>query len=196
MRTTSPFEDKLLAMIEPAATDLGYAIVRIRLMVAKHKTLQIMAERLSDGGMNAIDCEKLSRGLSPLLEAEDPIEDEYSLEVSSPGIDRPLTRLEDFDRWSGWEAKVELDRLADGRKRFTGTLAGTEDGQICLNLKGETDTVLIPFDWIDTAKLVLTDELIRETLRNRGAGAEQLNELDEALTQELPVAPNTQIQGD
>jgi ribosome maturation factor RimP len=194
MRTTSPFEDTLLALIEPAATDLGYAIVRIRLMAAKHKTLQIMAERIDDGTMSATDCEKLSRGLSPLLDAEDPIEGEYSLEVSSPGIDRPLTRLEDFERWKGWDARIELDRLADGRKRFTGVLAGIEDGQVALNERDKEDTVLLPFDWIDTAKLVLTDALIRETLRNRGAGQAALDELEVALTEELP--PQTPSQGD
>ncbi|MCU0881281.1 MAG: ribosome maturation factor RimP [Hyphomonadaceae bacterium] len=182
MRTTSPFEDRLLALIEPAANDLGYAIVRIRLMAAKRKTLQIMAERLSDGGMGASDCEKLSRSIAPVLDAEDPIDGEYSLEVSSPGIDRPLTRLDDFTRWTGWEAKIELDRLADGRKRFTGVLAGVEDGAVGIDLATETDTIFIPFDWIETAKLVLTDALIRESLRNRGAGQDEIDAVEAALT--------------
>jgi ribosome maturation factor RimP len=200
MRTTSPFEDRLLALIEPAASDLGYAIVRIRLMAAKRKTLQIMAERLSDGGMGAADCEKLSRSIAPVLDAEDPIEGEYSLEVSSPGIDRPLTRLEDFARWTGWEAKLELDRLADGRKRFSGVLAGVEDGAVGIDLPTETDTIFIPFDWIETAKLVLTDALIRESLRNRGAGQEEIDAVEAALTDSpaptgQPAIP-TQPQGD
>lgn len=181
MRTTSPFEDRLLALIEPAAGDLGYEIVRVRLMGARRKTLQIMAERAADGRMNSGDCERLSRALSPLLDAEDPIAAEYYLEISSPGIDRPLTRLVDFERWSGWEAKLELDRLTEGRKRFSGTLAGVEHGQVCIDLEGETDTALIPFDWIATAKLVLTDDLIREALRRRGADEDELERLEQAL---------------
>ena len=180
MRTTSPFEDRLLALIEPAAADLGYEIVRIRVMGAKRKTLQIMAET-PDGRMNSGDCETLSRGLSPLLDAEDPMSGEYYLEVSSPGIDRPLTRLQDFERWAGWQAKIELDRLVEGRKRWSGVLAGTEDGAVCLDVEGEEDTALIPFDWIASAKLVLTDELIRESLARRGASEAELDALEQAL---------------
>lgn len=180
MRTTSPFEDRLLALIEPAAADLGYEIVRIRVMGARRKTLQIMAET-PDGRMNSGDCEKLSRGLSPLLDAEDPMTGEYYLEVSSPGIDRPLTRLQDFERWAGWQAKLELDRLVEGRKRWTGTLAGIEDDNVCLDVEGEEDTALIPFAWIATAKLVLTDELIRESLSRRGASEAELDALEQAL---------------
>lgn len=180
MRTTTPFEDKLLEMLEPASRDLGYEIVRIRLVGSRSKTLQIMAER-PDGKMASIDCEKLSRGLSPLLEAEDPIESEYSLEVSSPGIDRPLTRLSDFDRWAGWQAKLELDRSMEGQRRFSGELAGTEDNNVCINLDGESETALIPFDWLANARLVLTDDLIREALRRRGADENELEELEKAL---------------
>ncbi len=180
MRTTSPFEDRLLALIEPAAADLGYEIVRIRVMGARRKTLQIMAET-PDGRMNSGDCEKLSRGLSPLLDAEDPMTGEYYLEVSSPGIDRPLTRLQDFERWAGWQAKLELDRLVEGRKRWTGVLAGIEDDNVCLDVEGEEDTALIPFAWIATAKLVLTDELIRESLSRRGASEAELDALEQAL---------------
>jgi ribosome maturation factor RimP len=180
LRTTTPFEDKLLAILEPASRDLGYEIVRIRLVGARSKTLQIMAER-PDGKMASLDCEKLSRGLSPILEAEDPIESEYTLEVSSPGIDRPLTRLVDFDRWIGWQAKLELDRAIEGQRRFSGELAGTEDNNVCINLDGEADTALIPFDWLANARLVLTDELIRESLRRRGADENELDELEKAL---------------
>jgi ribosome maturation factor RimP len=180
VRTTTPFEDKLLAMLEPASRDLGYEIVRIRMMGSRTKILQIMAER-PDGKMASLDCEKLSRGLSPLLEAEDPIESEYTLEVSTPGIDRPLTRLADFDRWVGWQAKLELDRAVDGQRRFSGELAGTEDNNVCINLDGEEDTALIPFDWLANARLILTDELIRESLRRRGADENELEELENAL---------------
>jgi ribosome maturation factor RimP len=180
VRTTSPFEDKLLALIEPAAGDLGYGIVRVRVMGARRKTLQIMAER-EDGRMTSGDCERLSRAISPLLDADDPMSGEYYLEVSSPGIDRPLTRLADFERWTGWHAKLELDRTVEGRRRFTGVLAGIEDGNVCIDLEGEEDTALIPFDWIGTAKLVLTDELIRETLRRRGADDSELEAVEQAL---------------
>jgi ribosome maturation factor RimP len=180
LRTTTPFEDKLLAIIEPATRDLGYEIVRIRLIGSRSKTLQIMAER-PDGKMASLDCEKLSRGLSPLLEAEDPIDSEYALEVSSPGIDRPLTRLIDFDRWVGWQAKLELDRSIEGQRRFAGELAGTEDQNVCINLEGEEDTALIPFEWLSNARLILTDDLIRESLRRRGADENELEELEKAL---------------
>jgi ribosome maturation factor RimP len=180
LRTTTPFEEKLLAMLEPASRDLGYEIVRIRMGGARTKTLQIMAER-PDGKMSSIDCEKLSRGLSPLLEAEDPIESEYTLEVSSPGIDRPLTRLSDFDRWAGWQAKLELDRAIEGQRRFSGELAGTENENVCINLDGEDDTALIPFEWLANARLILTDELIRESLRRRGGDEDELEKLEQAL---------------
>lgn len=190
MRTTTPFEDKLLAMLEPAARDLGYEIVRIRLIGSRSKTLQIMAER-PDGKMASIDCEKLSRGLSPLLEAEDPIDSEYALEVSTPGIDRPLTRLADFDRWIGWQAKLELDRAMEGQRRFSGELAGTEDNNVCINLDGEKDTALIPFEWLANARLVLTDDLIRESLRRRGADEDELDELEKALDDDQVEYVNT-----
>jgi ribosome maturation factor RimP len=180
LRTTTPFEDKLLAMLEPASRDLGYEIVRIRLNGSRTKTLQIMAER-PDGKMESLDCEKLSRGLSPLLEAEDPIDSEYTLEVSSPGIDRPLTRLSDFDRWAGWQAKLELDRAIEGQRRFSGELAGTDGNNVCINLDGEEDTALIPFEWLANARLILTDELIRESLRRRGADEDELEKLEQAL---------------
>jgi ribosome maturation factor RimP len=115
------------------------------------------------------------------LEAEDPIDTDYTLEVSSPGIDRPLTRLPDFDRWAGWQAKLELDRSIEGQRRFSGELAGTEDQNVCINLEGETETALIPFDWLANARLVLTDDLIRESLRRRGADETELEELEKAL---------------
>ena len=163
VRTTSPYEDKLLALIEPAARDLGYEIVRVRLMGSRRKTFQIMAERP----------ETIFRNRRMTYE--------YALEVSSPGIDRPLTRFVDFDRWIGWEAKLELDRGIEGRKRFSGELAGTEDNNICINLEGEEDTALIPFEWIASARLVLTDDLIRESLRRRGADEDELEQLEKAL---------------
>lgn len=177
--TLTPFENKLLEMIAPAAADLGYEIVRIRMMGSKRATLQIMAER-EDGTMTSGDCEKLSRGISPILEANDPIAAEYNLEVSSPGIDRPLTRLKDFDRWAGYRIKLELDRMVEGQKRFTGDLIGTEEDNIQIDLDGETETALIPFSWIANAKLVLTEELIRASLARRPQN-DELEEIETAI---------------
>lgn len=137
--------------------------MRVRLSGRKELTLQVMAER-ADKTMSAEDCARLSRALSPVLEEADPISGAYRLEVSSPGIDRPLTRLKDFEEWQGYEAKLELDRMVENRKRFAGVLAGVEDDKICLDIEGEEETALIPFEWIETAKLVLTDALIRESL--------------------------------
>lgn len=123
-----------------------------------------MAER-PDKTMTAEDCATLSRALSAILDEADPIEGQYRLEVSSPGIDRPLVRLKDFDDWQGYEARIDLDRMVEGRKRFKGVLAGTEDGSVRLDIEGEEETALIPFEWVLGAKLVLTDELVRESLR-------------------------------
>ncbi|MGV6802140.1 MAG: ribosome maturation factor RimP [bacterium] len=168
-----PLIEPLTALIEPVCTELGFEIVRIRLTGSQTKTLQIMAER-PDGTMTAADCSQLSRALSPLLEEHDPISDAYNLEISSPGIDRPLTRLKDFDQWQGYDAKLELNQLIEGRKRFRGILAGTQDDNICIDLDGEDETALIPFGLLASAKLVLTDELIRESLRAGKKAEEEL----------------------
>jgi ribosome maturation factor RimP len=144
----------------------GYEIVRLRLMGgSESRRLQIMAER-PDGEMDIDDCAKLSRAISEVMDAADPIAGEYLLEVSSPGIDRPLTRLADFEHYEGYEARLELDRLAEGRKRFKGVLAGVEGDQVAIDLEGEDQTAMVPFAWIAEAKLVLTDELMK-----RGAAA-------------------------
>lgn len=141
-------------------------------MGRQRMTLQVMAER-PDKTMSAEDCAKLSRLLSPLLDETDPIPGAYSLEVSSPGVDRPLTRLKDFGDWQGYEAKIELDRLIEGRKRFHGVLAGVEGENVCLDIEGEEDTALIPFDWVKSARLVLTDELMRESLKAAKAASKE-----------------------
>lgn len=167
LRTSSPFEEQIITMIEPVVKAAGYDVVRLRIMGGRSKTLQIMAER-ADGVMNAGDCQKLARALGPTLEENDPIDGDWELEVSSPGIDRPLTRLQDFDRWEGFRARLELNRMVENRKRFVGDLAGTEDGNILIDLEGEEDTAVIPFDWLAMAKLVLTDELIAEDLARKG----------------------------
>lgn len=164
-------EDKdLIELLDPVAESVGYELVRLRLMGgAETRRLQIMGER-PDGDMNVEDCARLSRAISEVMDAADPISGEYTLEVSSPGVDRPLTRLKDFDTYAGLEIRLELDRVAEGRKRFKGELAGVEDGQVGLNIEGEDDTtVYFPFEWIVDAKLVLTDALMKRGAEQRAA---------------------------
>lgn len=161
MQTKTDIDRRILELIEPVARDLGYHIVRVRLMAGRWATLQIMAERISDGTMGVGDCETLSREISSLLEIEDPIHDAYVLEVSSPGLDRPLTTLADFVTYEGYLARVELDRLVEGRKRFRGVLAGVDGEAIDIDLDGESDTAQIPFAWVSEAKLLITDEMIK-----------------------------------
>src|ERR1700682_4569278 len=142
-------------IIAPAVEAAGYRLVRLRLMGGKRKTLQIMAER-PDGQMDVEDCAKLSRLISEVLEAADPISDEYVLEVSSPGIDRPLTAESDFARFAGHEARVELTEGLDGRKRFKGLLIGLDDHDVLMELRdeGETHRVRLRASDIAEAKLV------------------------------------------
>jgi ribosome maturation factor RimP len=152
-------------IIAPAIEAAGYRLVRLRLMGGKRKTLQIMAER-ADGLMDVDDCAKLSRALSDFLDREDPIEGDYVLEVSSPGIDRPLTRLMDFARWSGHEAKLELVAAdAGGRKRFRCMLLGLDGSDVAVEVEGSR--LVFPFNGIADAKLVLTNRLIEEDLKAR-----------------------------
>ena len=127
-----------------------------------------MAER-PDGEMLVEDCTRLSRAISEVMDAADPISGEYILEVSSPGIDRPLTRPKDFEAYEGYEVKIELDRLAEGRKRFRGVLAGLEGDQIGLDLEGEAETVMIPLAWLVEAKQVLNDDLMKRGAETRAA---------------------------
>ncbi|EPX84365.1 Uncharacterized protein putative in bacteria [Rubellimicrobium thermophilum DSM 16684] len=159
---------RLAAIAESVARSLGFELVRLRLMGGTRKTLQIMAQR-PDGRMEVEDCARLSTALSAVLDVEDPIAEAYTLEVSSPGIDRPLTRLQDFETWAGHEAKLETEILIDGRRRFRGVLQGVEGEEVLLALEeqGEMVTVGLRFDWIADAKLVLTDDLIRQTLQGR-----------------------------
>jgi ribosome maturation factor RimP len=162
---------KLEPIIEPAVEAAGFRLVRLRLIGGQVKTLQIMAER-PDGTMNVEDCAELARALSDFLDAEDPIEGEYNLEVSSPGIDRPLTRLSDFARWAGHEAKLELTAPdAQGRKRFKGRLMGLDGSDVAMQIDGsklsDGANLKFPFRTIAEAKLVLTDKLIEEDLKAR-----------------------------
>jgi ribosome maturation factor RimP len=151
-------------IIEPAVEAAGFRLVRLRLMGGHTKTLQIMAER-PDGTMNVEDCAQLSRALLDFIESENPLEADFELEVSSPGIDRPLTRLMDFARWSGHEAKLELFVPIDGRKRFRGLLLGIDGQDVTIESQGKR--IAIPFRGIAEAKLVLSDALIAEDLKAR-----------------------------
>ena len=161
--------DRRLAEIaRPVIEGMGYELVRLRLMGGKTATLQVMADK-PDGGIEVEDCARISTDLSAVLDVEDPIDGEYTLEVSSPGIDRPLTRLKDFDAWMGHEAKVETAEPLDGQKKFKGEVAGTEGDEVLLTIDrpGGPVTIGLTFDLLADAKLVLTDELVRETLRQR-----------------------------
>ena len=160
----SAVEKKLLELINPFIIDMGFELVRLRLMSSKEVTLQIMVAR-PDGFINVDECADVSTAISALLDVEDPIIDSYSLEVSSPGIDRPLTRIKDFEEFEGYDARLETLELIDGRKRFKGTLAGTNGSEIMINL--DEGTIGLEFEWLAEAKLILTDELIKEMLRQR-----------------------------
>ena len=160
----SAIEKKLLGLINPLITDMGFELVRLRLMSSKEITLQIMVAR-PDGFINVDECADLSTTISALLDVEDPIIDTYSLEVSSPGIDRPLTRMKDFEEFEGYDARLETVELIDGRKRFKGILAGTNGSEIMINV--DEGTIGLEFEWLAEAKLILTDELIKEMLKQR-----------------------------
>ncbi|WP_119461716.1 ribosome maturation factor RimP [Rhodospirillaceae bacterium SYSU D60014] len=150
-------------MIAPSLAAMGYDIVRVMLMGGQRSTLQVMAERTDQQEMTVEDCAEISRAVSALLDVEDPIASAYTLEVSSPGIDRPLTRPADFERFAGFEAKLEARAPVEGRKRFRGRLLGFEDGFVRIATpEGEA---AVPVDDIQRAKLVLTDDLIAATDR-------------------------------
>ena len=159
---------RVATLAEPVLATLGYRLVRIRISGFAGCTVQIMAER-PDGTMMIEDCEAASRALSPVLDVADPIEGSYRLEISSPGIDRPLVRRSDFDRYAGHVAQVEMQVPIDGRRRFRGKLIGTDGG--CARLRradaptNENSEILLPIDDMMEAKLVLTDALISESLR-------------------------------
>ncbi|WP_293548925.1 ribosome maturation factor RimP [Parvibaculum sp.] len=161
---------KIFQLIGPSANAANFEIVRVRYGLHDGHTLQIMAER-PDGTMNVAGCEELSGLLSAILDVEDPIPGEYNLEISSPGIDRPLTRPKDFERWAGFEAKLELGEAIDGRKRFRGLLQGFEDGEVLIEHEvegfAERQVIGLPFRQISEAKLVMSDDLITESLKRR-----------------------------
>ena len=170
---------RMAEIITPVIVDLGFELVRVRLMAGKTTTLQIMADK-PEGGIEVDDLSTITQSVGAVLDVEDPILDEYTLEVSSPGIDRPLTRLKDFDMFEGYEAKIETEELIDGRRRFKGQLAGVEGEEILINV--EEGTIGLQFEWLSDAKLVLTDELISEMLRQRKAsGAIDESKFDEIV---------------
>lgn len=177
---------RLADLVRPVIEDLGYELVRLRLMAGKSQTLQIMAEK-PEGGIEVDDLAEINTALGATLDVEDPIDGEYTLEVSSPGIDRPLTRFKDFDTWEGWSAKLETSELIDGRKRFKGIVRGTEDGEVLIEIEedGAPVTIGLTFDLLADAKLVLTDDLIAEMLKQRkDAGIIDETKYDEIETDE------------
>jgi ribosome maturation factor RimP len=160
-------------LAEPVLESLGFRLVRVVISGRDGGTVQLMAER-PDGSMSVDDCAIVSRNLSPVLDAHDPMEGSYRLEVSSPGIDRPLVRPSDFERWAGYEARIELRELIDGRRRFRGILEGFEDGEARIEVELEDEAGVVarriiglPVALIESAKLVMTDELLRAALRGQ-----------------------------
>nr|CAD6617701.1 ribosome maturation factor RimP [Rhizobium sp. Khangiran2] len=159
---------RVAEIIEPVIASMDYRLVRVRLMNQNGLTLQVMAER-NDGTMTVEDCETISTAISPVLDVEDPIDKAYHLEVSSPGIDRPMVRKSDFSRWQGHIVKCETSIMIDNRKRFRGKIVETNDEGFTIERDqvayGEAPSVTIPFTALSEAKLILTDDLIRDALR-------------------------------
>ncbi|MEZ5994362.1 MAG: ribosome maturation factor RimP [Hyphomonadaceae bacterium] len=180
MRATNPVEERVIALIEPTASGLGFRIVRVRVSGNRRKRLQIMAERVSDGQMGIDDCSRLSRALSPVFDLEDPVQGEYDLEISSPGIDRPLMRIEDFERFIGHEAKLETAAMVDNRRRYKGVIKAVHGDEI--TLAGEHGEAKLMFSALSDARLVLTDKLIEEDLRRARAAETAEHDSDEGKT--------------
>ena len=150
-------------LIDPALASMGYRVVRVLMTGGRQSTLQVMTERLDELPITVDDCAKISRSVSALLDVADPIPGTYILEISSPGIDRPLVRAEDYNRFSGFEARIELSVPFDGRTRFRGRLVGTREG--VLHLSTEVGETRLPLDAVAKAKLILTDDLIAANQR-------------------------------
>jgi len=170
---------RIAAIAEPVIADLGYRLVRVKISRAEGCTVQIMAER-PDGGMTVEDCETVSRALSPVLDVADPIDRAYRLEVSSPGIDRPLVRKSDFDRYAGHLVRIEMAVPIDGRRRFRGALLGVEGDAARIRRddakEGEAVEALLRIEDMSEAKLVLTDELVADALRREKAAKRNARE--------------------
>jgi ribosome maturation factor RimP len=183
--TETGIDQRLAEIVEPVLVGMDYRLVRVRLLNQNGLTLQIMCER-NDGTMTVEDCEAVSTAISPVLDVEDPLDKAYHLEVSSPGIDRPMVRVSDFRRWEGHLVKIETSILVDNRKRFRGKIVDVTDEGFRLERDqiayGEEPVVQIPFSTLAEAKLILTDDLIRDALKAdkaaRAAAANQ-NDADE-----------------
>jgi len=178
--TETGLDQRLADIIEPVLVDIGFRLTRVRMLNQNGATLQIMAER-NDGTMTVEDCEAVSMAISPVLDVEDPIDREYHLEVSSPGIDRPLVRKSDFTRWQGHLVKCETSIMIGNRKRFRGKIVESDADSFTLERDqvayGEEQKVVIPFTALSDAKLILTDDLIRDSLRaDKLAKAEAANQ--------------------
>lgn len=171
---------RLADIVGPVIEGMGFELIRLRLMGGATRVLQIMADR-PEGGINVDECGEISTAVSAILDVEDPIEENYVLEVSSPGIDRPLTRLKDFETWKGWEARIETTELIDGRRRFKGGLMGVEGNDVLIEIEegGQDVTIGLNFDWLSDAKLILTDELIEEMLRQKKVAEPEDGQFDE-----------------
>ncbi|HJZ31099.1 MAG TPA: ribosome maturation factor RimP [Hyphomicrobiaceae bacterium] len=177
---------QLAALAEPVLNDLGFRLVRVTISGRNGTTVQIMAER-PDGTITVEECAEISRNLSPLFDAHDPLPGQYALEVSSPGIDRPLARVSDFETWAGYQAKVELKQPVSGRRRFRGVLEGVENGEVRIEVDVAElgrQVVGLPVELIAEARLLLTDDLIRESLRR--AKRDSLNSKPDAADDVVP----------
>lgn len=174
-------DKKLAELLNPILDDLGFEMVRVRLSSGDPSTLQIMADRL-DGPIGVDELAEINTSVGTILDVEDPIPENYTLEISSPGIDRPLTRIKDFDSFQGFEAKIETTELIDGRRRFRGVLAGVNNDEVLINL--EEGTIGLKFTWLSEARLVLSDDLIKKMLK-KNTKTRILNEenFDEIETQ-------------
>ena len=174
-------DKKLAELLNPILEDLGFEMVRVRLSSGDPSTLQIMADRL-DGPIGVDELAEINTSVGTILDVEDPIPENYTLEISSPGIDRPLTRKKDFDSFQGFEAKIETTELIDGRRRFRGVLAGVNNDEVLINL--EEGTIGLKFTWLSEARLVLSDDLIKKILK-KNTKTSILNEenFDEIETQ-------------
>jgi ribosome maturation factor RimP len=172
---------RVAAIVEPEIEALGFRLVRVQLSGQNGLTMQIMAER-PDGMINVSECEAISRALSPLLDIEEPVQGNYHLEISSPGIDRPLVRLSDFETWAGHVAKLETTQMINGRKRFKGTILSTNGNEVSFRSEiddgNEDRDFKICIEDMASVRLILTDDLIRESLR-RDKALRQANGLDE-----------------
>ncbi|GLK81615.1 ribosome maturation factor RimP [Methylopila turkensis] len=191
--TEAGVDARVAAIVGPTLIDLGFRIVRVKSSGRDGYTLQIMAER-PDGTFTVGDCEVASKAIAPVLDVEDPIDRAYHLELSSPGIDRPLVRVSDFARWAGHLAKVEMEVPVEGRKRFKGVLEGVEGTDAILRRddagKDEPAQARLPIADIGEARLILTDELIREALRRAKAAGRAPEDADEGIEQTDDGAPS------